>query len=217
MLRDYFARVDKYYSGFPSRSRGVRNNSVVPILWYDDVRKYIGRLRKWFLKEYGQKIRYYVICEYGTQSFRPHYHLLLFHDSPHARADFRNVRTLPNSTRANPREVCIKLDMADLWLYGDSTTKVTDGNMQEYVSKYLTQHSDFPRVLDKFPQKAFTQSYLVQKTEMRLENYSRLGISKHLQQIMLLTKKVSDALLKPIVTGKQIGRASCRERVLRLV
>ena len=27
--------------------------------------------------------------------------------------------------------------------------------MQVYVSKYLTQHSDFPRVLDKFPQKNF--------------------------------------------------------------
>ena len=45
--------------------------------------------------------------------------------------------------------------MAELWVYGDTTTKVTDGNMQEYVSKYLTQHSEFPRVLDKFPQRSF--------------------------------------------------------------
>ena len=155
MLRDYYARIDKYYSRFPSRSRGIRNNSVVPILWYDDIRKYIGRLRKWFLKEYGETIRYYVICEYGTQSFRPHYHILLFHDSPRARADFRNVRTLPQSTKENPREISVKLDMAQLWVYGDTTTKVTDGNMQEYVSKYLTQHSDFPRVLGKFPQRSF--------------------------------------------------------------
>ena len=35
MLRDYYARIDKYYSRFPSRSRGIRNNSVIPILWYD--------------------------------------------------------------------------------------------------------------------------------------------------------------------------------------
>ena len=47
MLRDYYARIDKYYSRFPSRSRGIRNNSVIPILWYDDIKKYIGRLRKW--------------------------------------------------------------------------------------------------------------------------------------------------------------------------
>lgn len=155
MLRDYYVRIDKYYSRFPFRSRGIRNNSVIPILWYDDIRKYIARLRKWFLKEYGEKIRYYVICEYGTQSFRPHYHILLFHDSPRARADFRNVRVLSMSTPDNPREVCAQLDLAKLWLYGDTTTKVTDGNMQEYVSKYLTQHSDFPRVLDKFPQRCF--------------------------------------------------------------
>lgn len=155
MLRDYYARIDKYYSRFPTRSRGIRNNSVIPILWYDDIRKYIGRLRKWFLKEYGETIRYYIICEYGSQSFRPHYHILLFHDSPRARADFRIVRTLPQSTKENPREICVKLDLADLWVYGDTTTKVTDGNMQEYVSKYLTQHSNFPRVLDKFPQRSF--------------------------------------------------------------
>lgn len=155
LLRDYYARIDKYYSRFPFRSRGIRNNSVIPILWYDDIRKYIGRLRKWFLKEYGEKIRYYIICEYGTQSFRPHYHILLFHDSPRARADFRDVRVLPMSTSQNPREVCCKLDLACLWLYGDTTTKTTDGTMQEYVSKYLTQHSDFPRVLAKFPQRSF--------------------------------------------------------------
>lgn len=155
LLRDYYARIDKYYSRFPSRSRGIRNNSIVPILWYDDIRKYIGRLRKWFFKEYGEKIRYYVVCEYGTQSFRPHYHLLLFHDSLRARSDFRIVRALPQSTTQNPREICVKLDLAELWVYGDSTSKVTDGCMQEYVSKYLTQHSDFPRVLDKFPQRSF--------------------------------------------------------------
>lgn len=155
MLKDYYDRIDKYFSRFPNRRRGIRNNSVVPILWYDDIHKYIGRLRKWFLKEYNETIRYYVICEYGSQSFRPHYHILLFHDSSKARADFRNVRVLPMSTPDNPREVCVKLYMAQLWVYGDTTTKVTDGNMQEYVSKYLTQHSDFPRVLDKFPQRSF--------------------------------------------------------------
>jgi hypothetical protein len=155
MLKEYYTRIDKYYSRFPSRSRGIRNNSVVPILWYDDVRKYIGRLRKWFKKEYNETLRYYCICEYGTQSFRPHYHILLFHDSSTARADFRHVRSLPLSTPDNPREVCCKLSLAQLWLYGDTTTKVTDGNMQEYVSKYFTQHSDFPRVLDKFPQRSF--------------------------------------------------------------
>ena len=101
--------------------------------------------------------------------YDPQYHILLFHDSPQARADFRTVRTLPQSTRENPREICVKLDLADLWVYGDTTTKVTDGNVQEYVSKYLTQHSDFPRVLDKFPQRSFHSILLGSKdrTEVR--------------------------------------------------
>ena len=103
MLRDYYARIDKYYSRYPSRSRGIRNNSVIPILWYDDIRKYIGRFRKWFLKEYGQTIRYYVICEYGTQSYRPHYHILLFHDSSRDRkstrlnSSHRSLSRMPSS------------------------------------------------------------------------------------------------------------------------
>ena len=52
MLRDYYARIDKYYSRFPSRSRGIRNNSVIPILWYDDIRKYIGLFHKLILLYY---------------------------------------------------------------------------------------------------------------------------------------------------------------------
>ena len=80
-----------------------------------------------------------------------------------ARSDFRIVRTLPLSTKENPREICVKLDLADLWVFGDTTTKVTDGNMQEYVSKYLTQHSDFPRVLDKYPQRSYHSTLLGSK------------------------------------------------------
>lgn len=169
MLNEYYTRIDKYFSRFPSRSRGIRNNSVVPVLYYDDIRKYIHRLRKWFLKEYNETIRYYIICEYGTQSFRPHYHILLFHDSPIARADFRVVRTLPFSTPENPREICVKLDMAQLWLYGDTTSTCTNGHMQEYVSKYLTQHADFPRVLAKFPQRSFHSILLGAKNRVEVK------------------------------------------------
>ena len=171
-----------------SRYRGIRNNSVIPILWYDDIKKYIGRLRKWFLKEYGEKIRYYIICEYGTQSFRPHYHILLFHNSPRARADFRNVRSLPMSTRDNPREVCVKLDLAQLWLYRDWET--CRNMLVSILHNILTSLE----CLISFHKGLFTQSYLEVKTEMRLKNYSKLEISKHLLLIMLLTKKVSDAL-----------------------
>ena len=68
MLRDYYARIDKYYSRFPSRSRGIRNNSVIPILWYDDIRKYIGRLRKCLIKN--------TMKQFGTTLFASTEHSL---------------------------------------------------------------------------------------------------------------------------------------------
>ena len=177
------------------------------------------RLRKWFLKEYGETIRYYVICEYGSQSFRPHYHLLLFHDSPRARADFRIVRTLPLSTKENPREICVKLDLADLWVYGDTTTKVTDGNMQEYVSKYLTQHSNFPRVLDKVRQEVKSEKLEAAKTEAKAAFVAKVGSlfgsnklkeeREELQQRISALENQNKELIQHIKTMEQEHKEEC--------
>ena len=82
---------------------------------------------------------------------------------------------MPQSTKENPREICVKLDLADLWVYGDTTSKVTDGHMQEYVSKYLTQHSNFPRVLNKFPQRSFHSILLGAKNKAEVRELLRAG------------------------------------------
>lgn len=39
------------------------------------VQKFMKRLRK----IYGQKLRYFMVGEYGTETKRPHYHIILFH------------------------------------------------------------------------------------------------------------------------------------------
>ena len=147
------------------------------------------------------------------------------------------------STKENPREICVKLDLAQLWLYGDTTSKVTDGAMQEYVSKYLTQHSDFPRVLDKFPQKSFHSILLGSKSKSEVKELFTSRDFEALTTDYVVNKKgirraipMSDAYYsqlsvrftgssfynvdatcslfhsvlfcaRPIVTGKQIGRA----------
>ena len=160
LLHDYFTRVDKYYERFPFRTRGIRDHDKVAILWYDDILKYIDRLRNFFKKVYNEKIRYYIVCEYGSQSLRPHYHILLFHNSFVAHRDFTVTVKLHGHCEKNPREVCNKLYLSRLWLYGDTTTKTTDGYMGGYVAGYLTQHSEFPRVLDRFPQRAFHSTLL---------------------------------------------------------
>ena len=93
--------------------------------------------------------------------------------------------------------------MAELWVYGDSTSKVTDGNMQEYVSKYLTQHSDFPGVLNKFPQRSFHSIILGSKDKNEVRELLKARDYETLTTDYVVNKK----------GVRQIGRASCRERV----
>lgn len=49
----------------------------VPSLRKDDLQKFIKRLRKSFKKP----LRYYAVGEYGSKTYRPHYHLILFNCS----------------------------------------------------------------------------------------------------------------------------------------
>lgn len=48
-----------------------------PQLIKSDLQKYFKRLRK-----AGHKFRYYAVGEYGSKTFRPHYHVLLFGNIP---------------------------------------------------------------------------------------------------------------------------------------
>jgi len=52
-------------------------NSGVPQLHREHVQLFLKRVRK-----EGYKLRYYGCGEYGSQTFRPHYHMLIFGDVP---------------------------------------------------------------------------------------------------------------------------------------
>lgn len=43
-----------------------------------DVQKWLKRMRKYYPKKSGYNIRYYLVGEYGEETFRPHYHVILF-------------------------------------------------------------------------------------------------------------------------------------------
>ena len=53
---------------------GEKRPSSVQTLMYEDIQKFLKRLRK----AYRGKLRYFVAGEYGEQTARPHYHMILY-------------------------------------------------------------------------------------------------------------------------------------------
>lgn len=168
-LESYNKRIDEYYQKFPSRSRGVsRQKNHVAILFPEDLQRYLDRLKKWCLRTYGVKVRYFAVGEYGTNSLRPHWHIVLFHDSIKLREAFQDVWVYPNSTRNNPREISDALRNAKIWTFGDCTTTTTDGRASSYLSGYLNQSSHLPKLLGAFPPKTYKSTFLGDNRDIQL-------------------------------------------------
>lgn len=58
----------------------IQDGIKVPVVQLEDVQKWIKRARIRYERETGNKMefKYFVCSEYGPNTFRPHYHLLLF-------------------------------------------------------------------------------------------------------------------------------------------
>lgn len=129
----------------------------VAILYPRDLQLFLKRLRKYISKKYNEKVRYYAIGEYGTQSLRPHWHILLFYNSQELFRDFEDVIDLGTPSRPSP---CAKF-IHTLWEYGIACTKNTDGKSYYYVSSYVNKSPNFPVILDMYaPQKAYHSLFL---------------------------------------------------------
>ena len=83
---------------------GFSHSDCVPLLYYPDLQRFLKRLRKYFSKLFkDEKIRYYAIGEYGTSSYRPHWHILLFTDSAQI-AEFLQHSFYENKVLSRQRE-----------------------------------------------------------------------------------------------------------------
>ena len=93
-----------------------------------------------------------------------------------------------------PKKIPEKFVLNSIWLIYGSTVIRLQRLQTETCKNMLVSilHNILTSLecLISFHKGVFTQSYWAQRTEQRLENYSRLEISKHLQLIMSLTKKV---------------------------
>ena len=142
----YNERINKYFEKYPSRSRGIRTEGIVPILWQEDLQRFIDRLRLYFKREFGAtaRFKYFAVGEYGTESLRPHWHVLLFHSSD----SIHRVITSCESDNSNE-------NLSEVWSYGNIYSEATDGHISDYLSGYVNCHSNLPEVLSPYPQKKF--------------------------------------------------------------
>lgn len=137
----------------------VYGHGLYALLYYRDIQLFLKRLRKYINKYYGEKIRFYIIGEYGTKSLRPHWHCLLFFDSSELSQAFEDCVNVGTDSRPCecPRFLC------PFWKYGIVDSKRTNGECYNYVSSYVNQSSSFPRLLVLLSnQKAYHSLYLGQ-------------------------------------------------------
>ena len=155
-LRSYNRHRSLYSDKYSVTHANYKPNEVA-VLYYRDIQLFIKRLRKYCQKNYDEKVRYYVIGEYGTNSLRPHWHLLLFYNSFDLFADLQDVEDCGTAKR--PCE-CAKF-IRKIWQFGLCNTKETDGKAYYYVSGYVNCPPNFPYVLKCLaPQKAYHSQFL---------------------------------------------------------
>lgn len=145
---DFIDKMD-YYSDFVLNyeykygKHCVYGHGFYALLYYRDIQLFLKRLRKHIFKYYGEKIRFYIIGEYGTKSLRPHWHILLFFNSPSLSQAFEDCDNVGTTSRPCS---CPRF-LRSFWEFGICDSKRTNGEAYNYVSSYVNQSSNFPKLL----------------------------------------------------------------------
>lgn len=145
---DFIDKMD-YYSDFVLNYERMYNKHCVyghglyALLYYRDIQLFLKRIRKHIFKYYGEKIRFYIIGEYGTKSLRPHWHCLLFFNSSKLSQAFEDCENVGTTAR---KCYCPRF-LRPFWEFGICDSKRTNGECYNYVSSYVNQSSNFPKLL----------------------------------------------------------------------
>ena len=109
----------------------------IPYVCNRDLDLFLKRLRSYYPDE---KLRYYAVSEYGPNSFRPHWHLLLF----------------SNSERFS-QTVCENVSKA--WSYGRCDVSLSRGFAAPYVASYVNSFVALPDFYTQMPKVVRPKSF----------------------------------------------------------
>jgi hypothetical protein len=99
-------------------------------LCLDHLQKFFKRIRKYYEKE-NKRIRYFACGEYGDNTFRPHYHCILFG------VDFADKQPLQITKSGSP--ICTSDILSKLWQHGNSSIGQVTFDSCAYVARYITK------------------------------------------------------------------------------
>lgn len=105
---------------------GEKRPDSVQILLYEDIQKFLKRLRK----AYRGKLRYFVAGEYGEQTARPHYHMILYGWEP---TDLENLYKIHHNGYYTSKW------LANLWGMGQVQIAQAVPETYRYVAGYVTK------------------------------------------------------------------------------
>lgn len=105
---------------------GEKRPDSVQILLYEDIQKFLKRLRK----AYRGKLRYFVAGEYGEQTARPHYHMILYGWEP---TDLENLYKIHHNGYYNSKW------LENLWGMGQLQIAQAVPETYRYVAGYVTK------------------------------------------------------------------------------
>lgn len=105
---------------------GEKRPESVQILLYEDIQKFLKRLRK----AYKGKLRYFVAGEYGEQTARPHYHMILYGWKP---TDLKNLYKIHHNGYYTSEW------LTNLWGMGQIQIAQAVPETYRYVAGYVTK------------------------------------------------------------------------------
>lgn len=120
----------------------LTHGELFPTLVKRDLQLFLKRLRKKQSKTSKQKIIYYACGEYGTRTFRPHYHMIIFNLLP---------------------ELLFDSPLSEIW--GNGNVRVDPCNIKtiQYTSKYVMKSEKKPEGVEpefSLMSKGIGKSYL---------------------------------------------------------
>lgn len=165
-------------------------DNKIPCLNVHDIQLFFKRLRSKINYNYGPgiKIRYFVAAEYGPTTFRPHWHYLLWFDSPElAKVIKQYIYEAWKSFTDYSSEKAF---------FGRNKTRFVHGYVERYVAGYVNKSPNLPAVLCEKPFRQFhVQS-----------NNPPIGAIRFLRESIsgLLTGNVDKITLHKSSTGQSI-------------